>query len=218
MARRLSEKTRLFCYRMLVYRDGERCQLCGAVPVTRNNGFEPLILEIDHIDGDPHNWQEDDLRLLCKSCNLAARNRASCAPRRDSACKEREREEGRARTRVVRAAVDYSSPEAPVTMQANFLFEVDVRAWILKKVTEGGFYSKPDAIAAAAEVHGCSPQAVRNYLSKLTSSAGPLQERKDMLGGWMLEFKPEYRQAALTPQESHQAAFQISVPVPGRTG
>ena len=97
-------------------------------------------------------------------------------------------------------------------MQANFLFEVDFRAWVLKKVRDIGHYPKSDAIAAGAEVVGCSPQAARSYLSKLISSAGPLQERKDMLGGLMLEFKPEYRQPSLIPLESRQAAFQVAQP------
>lgn len=204
--RRLGEKSRLWCYRYLAIRDGESCCLCGMLPATRNNGFNVAeILEIDHVDGDPWNWLPENLRLLCKKCNLAERNRSRCALSGDSAHKEREKEEGCVSTRVVRTAVDYSHPEAPVTMQANFLFEVDFRNWILKKVRDDGHYSKPDAIAAGAEIVGCSPQATKSYLSKLTSSAGPLQERLDMLGGWMLEFKSESRQAAFTLPESRQS-------------
>lgn len=210
--RRLGEKSRLWCYRYLVIRDGESCLLCGALPATRNNGFNVAeILEIDHVDGDPWNWLPENLRLLCKKCNLAERNSASCAPRGDSAHKDREKEEGRLQTRVVRTAVDYSHPEAPVTMQANFLFEVDFRNWLLKLVRNEGFHSREDAVFAGAEKVGCSPQATRSYLRKLTSSLGPLQERKDMLGGWMLEFKSESRQAAFSLKESPQAQARFQV-------
>jgi hypothetical protein len=204
--RRLGEKSRLWCYRFLALRDGERCRLCGAFPVTRNDGNVPLRLEIDHIDGDPWNWQVINLRLLCKKCNLAERNRASCAPSGDSAryvCVQKElSEEGSPSTRVIKEAVDYGrgTPE----MQANFLFEVDFRAWLLAIIKERGFVLKADAIAAGAETVGCSPATSARYVAKLISSVGPLQERKDMLGGLMLEFKQESRQAALFSQESHQ--------------
>jgi hypothetical protein len=210
--RRLGENALLWSYRFLVLRDGEHCQLCGQIPATRNNGYSGAEkLERDHIDGDPWNENPDNLRLLCKKCNLAERNRAACAPRGDSPQKEREKKEGLPTTRIARLAVDYSSPSAPIPCQANFLFEVDVRKWILQKVADNGFYSKLDAIAAAAEIVGCSPQAVRSYLTKLTSSAGPLQERKDMLGGWMLEFKESSRQKALFSTESRQVG---SLPQP----
>ena len=210
MSRRLGEKSRLWCYRYLTLRDGEQCQLCGANPATRNNGNEPLKLEIDHVDGDPWNWLPENLRLLCKPCNITARNKASCSPHGDSAHKEKEREraEGHPATRIVKTVVDYSHPEAPATMQANYLFEVDFRNWILKLIQEKGFYSREDAVFAGAEKVGCSPQVTRSYLKKLTSSVGPLKERKDMLGGWMLEYKSESRQISFIGQESHQAVSQ----------
>lgn len=207
MPRRLGENTRLWVYMFLVLRDGEQCSYCGISLATQNDKVS-LKLEINHIDQDPWNWRPENLNLACKGCNLGERNRASCAPRRDSANKEKEQLEGRPATRIVRTFVDYSHPEAPVTMQANFLFETDYRNWILKLVQEKGFYPREDAVFAGAEVVGCSPQVTRVYLKKLTSSAGPLKERKDMLGGWMLEFKTKVSIEANLRQESHQAVSQ----------
>jgi hypothetical protein len=209
MSRRLGEKSRLWCYRYLVVRDGESCHYCGAVPATRNNGNVPLVLEINHIDQDPWNWLPENLNLACKSCNIGQRNRASCAPRGDSAQKERERAEGSPATRVVRSVVDYSHPDAPFTMQANALFEEAFRTWLLQLIREEGFHSEEDAVYAGAEVVGCSPQVTRQYLKKLLSSKGCLTRRKDMLGGWMLEFKDGSRQASLMPQENHQAQARL---------
>lgn len=209
MARRLGEKSRLWCYRYLVIRDGERCHYCGASPATRNNGNVSLVLEINHIDQDPWNWQPDNLDLACKGCNLAQRNRASCAPQGDSAHKERERTEGNAATRIVRTVVDYSSPDAPIPCQANALFEESFRTWVLQRVREEGYHSREDAIYAGAEVVGCSPQVARVYLRKLTSSTGCLKERKDMLGGWVIEFKDGSRQVSFAiAEENHQVQAQ----------
>jgi hypothetical protein len=208
MPRRLGEKSRLWCYRYLVLRDGEKCAYCGAIPATRNDGSVSLVLEINHIDQDQWNWLPENLDLACKSCNLGQRNRESCAPHGDSAQKERERAEGCPATRIARTVVDYSHPEAPATMQANALFEESFRTWVLQLVREEGFHSKEDAVFAGAEVVGCSPQVTRIYLRKLTSSKGCLKERKDMLGGWMIEFKDGSRQAALFSQESRQEASQ----------
>jgi hypothetical protein len=207
MSRRLGEKSRLWCYRFIALRDGDRCRSCGAFPVTRNNGNVSLVLEIDHIDGDPWNWQPDNLRLLCKKCNLAERNRASCAPRVDSAYM-RKRDEGHESTRIVREVVDCDDPSAPVTVRLNARYETLARTYALQLIAEKGYRLKVEVVAGMAEVTGCSIITAARYLAKLLGPAGPLQERKDMLGGFMLEFKPEYRQAALMPEENHQAASQ----------
>jgi hypothetical protein len=90
-------------------------------------------------------------------------------------------------------------------MQANFLFEVDFRAWLLQLIRDEGHHPREDAINAGAERFGCSQLTTKRYVAKLTSSSGPLQERKDMLGGWMLEFKQASRQAAFAIEgENHQ--------------
>jgi hypothetical protein len=205
MPRRLSENTRLWCYRYLVIRDGEKCAYCGALPATRNEDNVSLKLEINHIDQDSFNWAPANLNLACKGCNLAIRNHESCAPHQDSACKEKNKE-SHPSTRIVRTVVDYSRSDAPIPMQANFLFEVSFREYVLNRVRDNGFVAEDDAIYAGAERVGCSPQATRCYLKKLVSSEGCLTRRKDMLGGWMLEYKPEHRQASLIPQESQRTA------------
>lgn len=211
MPRRLGENSRRWVYRYLVERDGERCQLCHAPPATRNNGNVSLVLEIDHIDGDPWNWDPDNLRLLCKNDNLAERNRASCAPRGDSAYM-RKRVEGHESTRVIRQVVDCDDPAAPVTVRLNARYETLARTYALQLIAEKGYYLKVGVIAGMAEVTGCSILTAARYLAKLLGPAGPLQERKDMLGGLMLEYKPEYRQPSLMPQESRQAVFPAGQP------
>ena len=76
-------------------------------------------------------------------------------------------------------------------MQANFLFEMDFRNWLLNVIKENGFLIKKQAINAGAEVCGCNPTTAAKYLAKLTSFVGPLMEERDMLGDIIVTFKPE---------------------------
>lgn len=191
MPRRWGVNTRVWAYRFLVLRDGEKCANpdCpnGRVPTTQNT------LDIDHINGLEFDNDPDNLQLLCRSCNVAKENGARLTASGRSASHipsdqcVRERKEGRSETRVAREAVDYSrgNPE----MQANYLYEVQFRNWLMQKVAQQGSLDKLDAVSAGAEVVGCSPATSAKYLAKLTSSAGPLSEIKGKLGEKSLVLK-----------------------------
>jgi len=168
MPRRWSTQTRAWAYRFLVLRDGEFCQICGRFPTT------PFALDIDHIDGNKKNNDESNLRLLCRRCNVSLEN--TRRPFRPSVQEERENP----RTRICKQAASYRDGSAE--MQANYLFEVDYRSWLLAYIHENGFISKKEAINGGAEVVGCNPTTSTKYLSKLTSFVGPLREIRDMLG------------------------------------
>ena len=49
----------------IIDRDGYECSMCNIS--TWNNS--PLILECDHIDGNPKNNKPENLRLLCPNCH-----------------------------------------------------------------------------------------------------------------------------------------------------
>jgi hypothetical protein len=187
MPRRWGINTRLWAYRYLVIRDGEQCARCFETPTAQNT------LDIDHIDGFSQNNDPDNLRLLCRSCNVALGNSARGSS--DHLVRVRERKEGKASTRVAREVVKYQ--EGSQEMQANFLFELDFRVWLLERIRTLGEFPRADAITAGAELVGCSPATTARYLSKLTSSAGPLQESRDMLGGIILQLKDH-----LKPEET----------------
>ena len=154
-------------------------------------------LDIDHIDGNPENNDPDNLRLLCRRCNVATSNRSN--PRRSHSSdlcvcmcvseSERERREGRPATGTGRDEADYrkASPE----MQANLTCEPPFRRWIMATVTSNGFYDRTTAMNEGAEVVGCSPATTARYLAKLTSASGPLTETKDALGYSVLILKPD---------------------------
>ena len=188
--RRWATNTRAWAYRYLAARDGEHCAICHASPTTRNGSTTRNTLDIDHIDGDPSNNHPDNLRLLCRQCNVATSN--SSNPRKgdssDLCVCERERKEGKPGTRIARKDADYR--EGSSEMQANLLYEVRFRRWLMRKVTTEGSYDRSTAIAEGAELVGCSPATTARYITKLTSPSGPLMEMEDALYHRVLVLKP----------------------------
>jgi 5-methylcytosine-specific restriction endonuclease McrA len=160
-----------------------------------------LTLDIDHIDGNPNNNHPDNLRLLCRRCNVAASNKSDPRKNYSSDLRERERKEGRPSTRIAKRDANYreGSPE----MQANLLYEVPFRRWLMRKVTTEGSYDRNTAIAEGAELVGCSPLTTARYVTKLTSPSGPLLEMDDALHHRILILKPHLQ----TPTEAPPASF-----------
>ena len=52
--------------RFVIERDGERCAICGCE--NEHNG-KPLVMIIDHIDGDASNNMPNNFRLVCPQCD-----------------------------------------------------------------------------------------------------------------------------------------------------
>ena len=98
-------------------------------------------------------------------------------------------------------------------MQANFLFEIDYRSWLLKFMDEYEFITKKEAINAGAEVVGCNPTTSAKYLAKLTSLAGPLCETKDMTGEVVILYRPRPAGNGHHPTPRRSPS---SVPTPAR--
>lgn len=194
MPRRLQSTTRLWVYRCLVIRDGEECSNCHKKPspAVSAASYPPkkrVVLEIDHIDGNKHNWSPSNLQLLCKSCNVTKENQARGERRkRPSAVNERERLEGLPGTRIAREFISFAE-DAPATMQANALYELSFRAWILGQLEASEAIDKKEAVRSGAEVAGCSPTTTARYLEKLVSAVGPLEEVIDSLGVTLVRFK-----------------------------
>jgi hypothetical protein len=143
-------------------------------------------LDIDHIDGNPKNNHPDNLRLLCRPCNVTLANQQRSPSDLCVCVCERERKEGRPQTRILKQDCNYrqGSPE----MQANTLCEVPFRRWLMKQVTTKGGYDRTAAINEGAEIVGCSPATTARYIAKLTSP-GPLAETTDALGHRILVLK-----------------------------
>lgn len=57
--------------RYLVENRGEVCEECGQTPI---HNHKPLVLQLDHIDGDSDNNYPKNLRLLCPNCHSQTEN------------------------------------------------------------------------------------------------------------------------------------------------
>ncbi len=76
-------------------------------------------------------------------------------------------------TAQLREVVDYSTGSAE--MQANNETEVPYRNWLWAKMRLQKRVLWHDAVYGGAEAVGCSPQASRDYASKMASSEGPFK-------------------------------------------
>jgi hypothetical protein len=186
MANRFQIRQHEIAYNFIAARDGEYCLICKKKPPATK-------LQIDHADNDPKNWDPENLHLLCQKHNLQMRGKPAAEHKRlirsYSAKNERERarERGRESTGQVKTLVDFrnASPE----MKANSYYEIRYREWLLAIIRDQGFITKLEAVNSGAEVVGCSPLTANRYLAKLTSSVGPLKERKDATGTVIVEFR-----------------------------
>lgn len=186
MANRFQIRQHDIAYRFIAARDGEYCLKCRRKP--------PAVpLQIDHADNDPNNWDPENLHLLCQKDNIELRGKPVAKHKRlirgYSANNERERarERGRESTHLVKDLVDFrnASPE----MKANSYYETQYREWLLTIIREQGLITKVEAVNSGAEVVGCSPLTSSRYLTKLTSSVGPLKESKDATGTVIVSFR-----------------------------
>ena len=110
------------------------------------------------------------------------------------------RKEGKPGTRKARKDANYR--EGSSEIQANLLYEVRFRRWLMRKVTTEGGYDRTTAIAEGAELVGCSPLTTARYITKLTSPLGPLTEIDDALYHRVLVLKPHLHNPAEPPSPS----------------
>lgn len=51
----------------LIRKYGNKCMICGQSG--ENWNYKPIILIVDHIDGDSRNWSTNNIRLVCPNCD-----------------------------------------------------------------------------------------------------------------------------------------------------
>jgi hypothetical protein len=137
----------------LLQKDGDKCQLCGR---------EKIMLEIDHINGDPYDWRMVNLRLLCKNCNLAERNKRSVHERENFSM-----------------GIGFElSDETTRAIEKNEDYEPEFRRFIIEMVLRFGpdppqeafaYLTRHALINAASNYAGNNPKTGYPYFGKMAN-------------------------------------------------
>ena len=59
-------KSRAAIKKYVKLRDGYKCSICGQLP---EHAGRPLVMILDHIDGDASNNKPENFRLVCPNCD-----------------------------------------------------------------------------------------------------------------------------------------------------
>jgi 5-methylcytosine-specific restriction endonuclease McrA len=177
-------------FALLVSRDGAYCALCGAL----ND------LQIEHLDSNIHNHAPENLRLLCRNCNLEIRNVSEAKKRAliDSAINLREREKKlsspddieQSRLNALKIAGKPTDKAEYSTIEANATYERRFRKYVYDTVKAVKSIYKKELILSGAEYCDCSQQSTARYLEKMTSSKGDFVEYKTPAGA-VIMFKSD---------------------------
>lgn len=156
-----------FYLQLLIKQGGEYCVLCHKDKYQLINDGQSPKLCIDHKNNNNTINDLDNLQFLCKSCNTKKNHPKNTEPYERTA-----------------------TPE----MIAGKRYEKDFRRWV------SGHYQTNENIGleysflinSGAEFVGCSPETIKRYLHKMTSSEG-MYEWYDKTGSVLLVLKKEYK-------------------------
>jgi len=142
--KRLSPQAYKIAFGLIYKAQQGSCQLC-----------QDPMQEIDHINGDPGDRRPDNLRGLCKSCNIRQRN-LSAGPSADS----------------VNERVNLAEQQDSAEIEINRDAEPRYRKWLFERTGRKEPLYSQEAIYGGAEIVGISPITARRYLGKVTSPQG----------------------------------------------
>ena len=146
---------------------GEFCIGCGRdLERLKMDGHKPEFC-IDAIDNSGDHKRIENLQLLCHSCNTKKNHPQTDVPFHRTA-----------------------TPEMIVGKR----YESDFRRWVagLFMVNEDVGLEYDFLISSGAEKVGCSPETVKRYLKKMTSSEG-MYVWEDRFGSVLLVLKSEFK-------------------------
>lgn len=142
--KRLTPQSYKIAFGLLYKAQDGSCQLC-----------QDPMQEIDHINHDPGDNRPENLRGLCKSCNIRQRN-LSAGLSADS----------------VNESVKIGEQQDSAEIEINRDAEPRYRKWLFERTGRKEPLYSQEAIYGGAEIVGISPITARRYLGKVTSPQG----------------------------------------------
>ena len=186
--RSLGPKARKIVVDLLIRLEGRACRRCAA-SVDETYMCNGHTIELDHINGNPKDYDAGNLQLLCKSCNLANRNsRTSRTPARPASITKVSAGEGNEHTSVpsdihmcvdipslddwARVKHEFDYEHGTPQMQVNQYAELKFREWIVGYLREHGSITRKEAIRSDSSVANVSPATIGRYLEPLLAKVG----------------------------------------------
>jgi len=152
--------TRIKLYSLITNRDGEYCKGCGVFSYEKQ-------LVLDHIDNNSKNNNQNNLQLLCRSCNYLKNQRP--VDQCESECVN----EGDA------TELETSRAKEPL-----------FRKFIFHEINEYTESPERELLNSGSEDVGISPITAKRYLDKLCSSRG-VCERVTRVKTVMIRYKSQ---------------------------
>jgi hypothetical protein len=152
---------------VLARQGGEFCVGCGRDPSSlKRDGHKPEFC-IDCVDNSGDHSRIENLQLLCHSCNTKKNHPDTDIP-------------------------FHRTPTPEMVLGKRY--ESDFRRWIAGQFMENSNIGLEYdfAVSSGAEKVGCSPETIKRYLKKMTSSEG-MYTWEDRYGSVLLVLKPEFR-------------------------
>lgn len=155
----------------LLNRDGCICKICGC-----ETPAEELVVE--HIDNNPLNWDDSNMRLADQKCNIKKNPPYKGKRDIDNVC--------------VSVELDDNPKPQSAEMARNLKSEPLFRSWLEKEMTKKLRMDLDDVIDSGAEYAGVCVDTVRGrYLRRLKSRLGPYNLELE-LGKKILVWKDEF--------------------------
>jgi len=169
---RLNSRQRKRIYKLLVDRDGEKCNKCGKKPP---NEIKKLV--IDRIDNQGDYSDLNRLQLLCYSCNYKKNPRIKERKPLDdvsvSECVNVDPNEVKGMNLREKEELEPKSE-----IEINREKEPEVREYVKKRIRKESEAPWKDLIDSAAEVVDISPITTERHIRKLVSSEGEYEKVK----------------------------------------
>lgn len=160
-------RTRLFPM-IVIKQKGEYCAYCNRDPfILESLNLDPK-LRIDHINNDNSDNRLENLQLLCVPCNTKKNHH--------------------------RNIIEPTKRDMPGEYDIGKANEAKFTNYAFGRIIIENSLERKALIADGAYFCGCSVQAIKNYLFKMTSPTHGIylwEKRND--GKWYLLVKPEYK-------------------------